>query len=252
MSTQAPNLLPANAADTSSSATARAGGTAGAPDAERRLLFRAEALAARQTQWLGPVLLAPRLTHRFFGWFAALAAGAMLALLVLGDYTRKARVQGWLVAHDGTLTLTAMHAAAGPQAEAPAPPQAHVLAHLYSSSRAVGMVRPGQRVRLRYDAFPHQRFGHHEGVVISVSQSPVCAGEPPSQPAGMSCLTAAATGSAPEALYRIAVQLDRTSIRAEGRDLALQPGMRLAADIALERRRLYQWMLDPLYAATGL
>jgi membrane fusion protein len=30
--------------------------------------------------------------------------------------------------------------------------------------------------------------------------------------------------------------------------LPLRPGMQLDADIWLERRRIYQWLLDPLYA----
>jgi len=43
--------------------------------------FRSEALAARQTQWLGTVLLAPRLWDRLFVSTAVLAARAILALL---------------------------------------------------------------------------------------------------------------------------------------------------------------------------
>jgi membrane fusion protein len=31
----------------------------------------------------------------------------------------------------------------------------------------------------------------------------------------------------------------------------LQPGMQLEADIMMERRRLIEWVLDPLFTLTG-
>ncbi len=115
-------------------------------------------------------------------------------------------------------------------------------AHLYGPSRAVGFIRRGQRVLLRYQAYPYQKFGHYEGVVKSVSRSAVAPGELPPQLAGM-------TG--PEPVYRITITLARQTISAYGREVRLQPGMQLQADIALETRRLYEWVLDPLYTVTG-
>jgi membrane fusion protein len=115
-------------------------------------------------------------------------------------------------------------------------------AHLYSPSRAVGFVRHGQRVLLRYQAYPYQKFGHFEGVVESISRSAVSPGELPPQLAGI-------TGREP--VYRITVRLARQTVAAYGEELSLQPGMQLQADIALEKRRLYEWVLDPLYTVTG-
>ena len=50
-------------------------------------------------------------------------------------------------------------------------------ARLYGPSRAIGFVRPGQRVLLRYDAYPHQKFGHYAGTVTAVSRATVSPGE---------------------------------------------------------------------------
>ena len=55
-------------------------------------LFRSEVIEARRSQWLGPVLLAPRPSHRLFAGLALLAVAALVALLALGEFTRKARV----------------------------------------------------------------------------------------------------------------------------------------------------------------
>ena len=38
-------------------------------------------------------------------------------------------------------------------------------------TRAIGFVRPGQKVRLLYEAFPFQRFGAYSGHVESVSKT---------------------------------------------------------------------------------
>lgn len=119
-------------------------------------------------------------------------------------------------------------------------------AHLFSPSRAVGFVRPGQPVRLRYQAYPYQKFGHYQGVVTTISRSAVSPSEMPSQLTG---LTGLYDAHAP--VYRIAVRLESQTITAYGQPMPLQPGMQLEADVLLERRRLVEWVLDPLYTLTG-
>ena len=125
-------------------------------------------------------------------------------------------------------------------------------AHLYAPSRAVGFVRAGQAVLLRYRAYPYQKFGRYRGSVVSVSRSAI---EPAELPAGLGYATGAgrdgSPGGAPEALYRIVVRLERQDVTVYGKPVPLQPGMQLDADILLDRRRLYQWMLDPLRALPG-
>jgi membrane fusion protein len=111
-------------------------------------------------------------------------------------------------------------------------------------------VRPGQRVLLRYQAYPYQRFGHYEGVVVSVSRAALSPSELPVQLAGLTSLTGFGSGAA-EPIYRVTVALASQSVMAYGAQVPLQPGMTLEADVALERRRLFEWVLDPLYAVTG-
>src|SRR5688500_5627393 len=59
--------------------------------------FRSEVLEARQTQWLGTVVLAPRASFRLFTIVGLIAAAGIIALLFLGQFTRTARVSGWLL-----------------------------------------------------------------------------------------------------------------------------------------------------------
>jgi membrane fusion protein len=165
--------------------------------------------------------------------------------------TTEARREVVLVApHDGV--VTALLAETGGQAATSSPllsivpPGAKLQGHLYSPSRAIGFVQPGQRVWLRYEPFPYQKFGHQEAVVTSVSRSPLSPAELPPQLSGV----LAAAGSK-DPVYRVTVELRSQTIRAYGADIALQPGTQLDADIALERRRLYEWVLEPLYTLSG-
>jgi membrane fusion protein len=126
------------------------------------------------------------------------------------------------------------------------PENARLEVHLFTPSRSMGFVREGQQVLVRYQAYPYQKFGHHAGKVVSVSRTAISPAELPSALAGLAIL-----GGAGEPIYRIVVALERQSVTAYGAEQALQAGMQLEADIALERRKLYEWILEPLYTLTG-
>lgn len=111
-------------------------------------------------------------------------------------------------------------------------------AELYVPSRAAGFIRPGQEVRLMYQAFPHQKFGTGEGVVSSVSRTVLAPAE-----------VAIPGLEVQEPVFRVRVRLKRDSVTAYGERLPLQPGMLLSADVVIDRRTLLEWLLDPLYAA---
>jgi membrane fusion protein len=119
-------------------------------------------------------------------------------------------------------------------------------AHLFVSSRAIGFVHPGQRVMLRYQAFPYQKFGQHRGTLAQVSRSAISPSELSQQLSG---LTGFYGAGAP--VYRISVALARQTVTAYGRSMPLQPGMQVEADVLVERRRLIEWILDPLFTLTG-
>jgi membrane fusion protein len=121
------------------------------------------------------------------------------------------------------------------------PKSSQLVARLYVPSRSAGFVKPGMRVQLRYDPYPYQKFGLHEGKVISISAAAVAASELPAD--GVPTQTAA------EPLFSVAVALPAQTIGGIDGTLPLQVGMRLEADLMHETRRLYEWILEPLYAA---
>lgn len=129
------------------------------------------------------------------------------------------------------------------------PSNATLQAHLYAPSSAVGFLHPQQQVQLRYQAYPYQKFGLQAGRVLDVSRTPLQASELSSLPlAGV--VTGAAT-VAGEPLYRITVALDRQNVTAYGRAQPLTPGMQIDADVLLDRRRLIEWLFEPVLGLAG-
>lgn len=109
-------------------------------------------------------------------------------------------------------------------------------AQLYAPSRTADFVREGQAVWLRYAAYPYQKFGMAEGIVDSVSQTPIAAQDLPS---GQSqALMNAAQSDEP--LYRIGVRLKAQVITTYGRAQTLKVGMALDADVLQDKRAIWE------------
>ncbi len=136
----------------------------------------------------------------------------------------------------GLLVTPGQSVSAGSVLASVVPQDAKLQAVLYVPSTAMGFIKADQRVRVSYDAFPYQRFGQYGGTVISVSQTDV-----PVQ----------GSGADRRAVFLVRVALDTTQVKAYGTEIALRPGHTLTADIEIDRRRLYRWMLDPLFAFSG-
>jgi membrane fusion protein len=118
-------------------------------------------------------------------------------------------------------------------------------AHLYAPSRTAGFLKPGQAVYMRYAAYPYQKFGLQTGHITAVSATPFSASELPPNIAQQLMAQAGSN----EALYRINVRLDQQTITSYGEPLQLKAGLTLEADVLQERRKIWEWVLDPLLAA---
>ncbi|WP_371356834.1 HlyD family secretion protein [Pseudomonas chlororaphis] len=126
------------------------------------------------------------------------------------------------------------------------PADAPLQAELYAPSKSIGFIKPGDSVLIRYQAYPYQKFGQYRGQVRSISQTSVSPAELTSMVGGVPGL-----GKDGEQLYRLQVSLDKQAVMAYGQPRALQSGMLLDADVLQDTRRLYEWVLEPLYSLTG-
>ncbi|HTT40715.1 MAG TPA: HlyD family efflux transporter periplasmic adaptor subunit [Burkholderiales bacterium] len=144
---------------------------------------------------------------------------------------------------DGTVTTVLAEAGQAVKPDAPLlsilPAGAALEARLLVPTRAAGFIRPEQEVAVRYQAFPYQRFGAHIGRVTKVGRTVIQPNET-SLPLPLQ-----------EPVYLVTVRLPAQAVHAYGQDIALQAGMVLDADVRIDRRRLIEWVFDPVLSITG-
>lgn len=106
--------------------------------------------------------------------------------------------------------------------------------------RAVGFIKPGQALEVRYDAFPYQKFGLYKGHIVQISDSIILPSEVHSAPISIN-----------EPAYLVRAKLSSNYVNAYGKQLSLKSGMTLSADVNLSDRSLLEWILEPLFSLQG-
>jgi HlyD family secretion protein len=110
-------------------------------------------------------------------------------------------------------------------------------AEVWVRNEDAGFVRPGQEVKLKFAAYPFQKYGLARGRVLQVSADATEA-EGAAQER---------RGAAPGLLsYRAVVALDSQSVAVEGKPQRLAPGMQVAAEINLGERTVLEYLLSPV------
>ncbi|CCQ11311.1 probable secretion protein [Pseudoalteromonas luteoviolacea B = ATCC 29581] len=119
------------------------------------------------------------------------------------------------------------------------PRHAQMQAIIYVPAEAYGFINEGQTTRLRYHAFPYEKFGIYDGTITQVSASVILPEE------------AAQPGIISKPAYRVVVSLAEQNITAYGKATPLRAGMTLDADIVIEERSLLRWLFDPVFSIKG-
>ncbi len=120
-------------------------------------------------------------------------------------------------------------------------------AHFYATTRQAGFVEKGQTVLLRYAAYPYQKFGMGNGEVTEVSRSPYVVQELPTHIAA----TLGALSQGGDPVYRVTVRIKDQAVQAYGLAHALKAGMVAEADVVQDTRRLWEWVLEPVFSLSG-
>lgn len=115
-----------------------------------------------------------------------------------------------------------------------------LVAHLLVPVRAAGFIAQGQRLYIRYEAFPYQKFGLYQGEIEQVAKTPLLPSELLNAPVTLQ-----------EPVYRVEARLYEQGVNAYGQSIPLRSGMTLTADIELAERSLWQWLLEPVYSLKG-
>lgn len=91
----------------------------------------------------------------------------------------------------------------------------------------IGFVRPGQRATIKVESFPYTRYGYIEGVVESVSHDAI-----QDEKLGL--------------VFQARVRMKKTALVIDGVTVNLTSGMSLTAEINTGKRRVIDYILDPL------
>ena len=114
-----------------------------------------------------------------------------------------------------------------------------LMADIYVPTRSAGFLREGQVVRLAIDAFPMERFGHVVATVTDVGHSVIAPGD-----AGLPRFVK-------EPSFRVRAKLATPEVVAYGETYSLKSGLFAQADIALDERPLYRWVIEPVLRLRG-
>lgn len=144
---------------------------------------------------------------------------------------------------DGTVTNVAVNSGQSVAADTMLvtilPKGAKLHVELLVPTRAIGFLKRGQQVVLRYEAFPYERFGQYSGVIGDISANVWSPGE------------RVGPLQAREPVYRVDVTLEKQSVAALGQEFPLRPGMLVNGDLLLERRTLLEWIFEPVLQLKG-
>lgn len=104
-------------------------------------------------------------------------------------------------------------------------------ATLAIAGRDVSRLRAGQRVRIRYAAFPYLRYGNYGGTLAYVSPTPS---------------SSERRQTDPTAWFKARVVLEEQSVIGGGHRYALAPGMALRAEVTVEQIPIWALILESM------
>ncbi|AGO56069.1 microcin H47 secretion protein MchE [Serratia plymuthica 4Rx13] len=126
----------------------------------------------------------------------------------------------------------------------------HYALVLWVPNDAIPYIATGDKVNVRYDAFPAEKFGQFAGTVSVISKAPA---SPQEMLTYQGAPKAALTTAVP--YYKVIVRPEKQVIVYNRKRLSLENGMKAQSTLFLEKRSIYQWMLSPFYdmkhSATG-
>lgn len=116
------------------------------------------------------------------------------------------------------------------------PSEADFRAELYVPVKQSGFLNANNKVILRYDAYPYARFGDTKATIHEISRS-ILTDEEEDKPIHVG-----------QPYYKVSANLSHQYIWVYGQKKRIQQGMTLSAVIIGSKKRIWQWILDPLYS----
>ncbi|WP_240327071.1 HlyD family secretion protein [Ursidibacter arcticus] len=114
---------------------------------------------------------------------------------------------------------------------------------MWVPNSAISFIKPNDKINIRYEAFPFEKFGQFNGVIKHISTVPASLQE-------LAFYKNIPVADPNNPLYKITVAISDQKVEYNNTSLAFLSGMKAEATVFLENRKLYEWMLFPLYNLT--
>lgn len=115
------------------------------------------------------------------------------------------------------------------------PADSVIQARILVPVRAAGFLKSGQKLKMRIDAFPYQKFALNEGIISKISKTTILPYD-----ANKMAMTV------DEPVLIVWANLERNWVKAFGEQLSLKPGMTLSADVQVAQKSMLEWLLPPI------
>ncbi|WP_434526411.1 HlyD family secretion protein [Photorhabdus asymbiotica] len=118
---------------------------------------------------------------------------------------------------------------------------AHYLV-IWVPNDAIPYLSTGDKVNVRYEAFPPEKFGQFAASIELISKTPASPQEmltyqgAPKNAQGLSV-----------PYYKVVIKPEKQKIYYNGKSVPLRNGMKAQVTLFLEKRKIYQWMVSPFY-----
>lgn len=118
----------------------------------------------------------------------------------------------------------------------------HYYLVIWVPNEAIPYITIGDRLNIRYEAFPAEKFGQFSATVEIISKTPASKQE-------MLTYQGAPRNTQSSAIpyYKVIVKPEKQVIAYHNKTMSLENGMKAQSTLFLEERKIYQWMISPFY-----
>ena len=119
------------------------------------------------------------------------------------------------------------------------PSDSNLEVELFIPIRKSGFIQKNAKVIIRYDAYPYERFGTYKAIIKDISQS-ILTDEEEDNPIKIK-----------EPYYKATALLEKEDVLVYGKNIHIQDGMTVTGIVLGSKRKIWQWILDPIYSVYG-
>ena len=175
------------------------------------------------------------------------------ARIKTADMTLRSPIDGTV--SGSTVTSVGQVLTVGEQVMQIVPSDTKLEIECYLPNADIGFVRRDQQAVVKIDSFPFTDYGTIDGQVTRVAHDaiPQPDADQREQNPAMAAKDAAMFGGAQRfqnLVYPVTLTMDRTSMKSEGTDVPLVPGMAVTVEIKTGTRRILSYLFSPIMQVT--